>query len=189
MHCTQARKDYPLSVQLANDSKCDGAQWYDSDVVASADQRRKQQAMCGWAEYVAMDLLPAILITKITLLTQQFEVLHSHRHPATHSQLLQHKLSTRVQLKARECLPRACRHASTDRRTGRKHDTATTHPMSDAFKVNCCLIHGTLQCKSESRKCKHTRKVENGANGFYKTTERFCKTDSFICNILTSQVA
>jgi len=37
-------------------------------VVASADQCREQQAMSGWTEYVTMNLLPAVLISKITLL-------------------------------------------------------------------------------------------------------------------------
>jgi len=40
-------------------------------VVTSADQRCEQQAMSGWTEDIAVDLLPAILIPEITLLSQQ----------------------------------------------------------------------------------------------------------------------
>ena len=57
-----------LSVELANDGEHNDAQRHDNYLVTSSDCGGEEHRMCGRTEDIAVDLLPAILISQVTLL-------------------------------------------------------------------------------------------------------------------------
>jgi len=64
----QVKQLYLLGVQFTNDGKDNCTQSNECNVIARANQRREQQAMSRWTKYITVNLLPTILVSKITLL-------------------------------------------------------------------------------------------------------------------------
>lgn len=59
---------HSLGVQLSHDGEGDDTQGHNGDVVACAHQSREQHGIGCWPEHVPVDLLPAVLVTKVLLL-------------------------------------------------------------------------------------------------------------------------
>ena len=60
-----------LCVEVADHSEQYDAEGDERDLVAGAHQRREEHAVGGGPENVAVHLLPAVLVTKVTLLVTQ----------------------------------------------------------------------------------------------------------------------
>ena len=59
---------YSLGVEFSDNGKSNDTQRHNGDVVAGAHQSREQHGVGCWPEHVTMNLLPAILVTKVLLL-------------------------------------------------------------------------------------------------------------------------